>query len=84
LDFLSDLHLFLSNSSIEYSLIDGNSKYTMWNTLNYGPTFVRGADLFICSHSNRIKESYSRFPSSYHHPTGLGRKSLTGEEQFLI
>ncbi|CAF1456439.1 unnamed protein product [Adineta ricciae] len=51
---------------------------------NYGPTFGHGADLFVCSESNLIGESYSKFSSSYRDPTGLGWKSLTGKQQFLI
>ncbi|UJR17917.1 hypothetical protein I4U23_004816 [Adineta vaga] len=70
--------------SIKYPLIDRHSKYSVWNSPTYGPTFGRGADLFICSESNLIGESYSKFPSSYRDTTGLGWKSLSGKQQFLI
>jgi len=88
LDFISDPYAFLfsfsSNSSIKYSLIDRNSKYAIWNAPNYGPTFGRGADLFICSQCDIIEESYSKLPSSYRDPTGLSDKALAGQQQFLV
>jgi hypothetical protein len=88
LDFISDPHAFLfsfsSNSSIKYSLIDRNSKYAIWNASNYGPTFGRGADLFVCSQCDIIEESYSKLPSTYRDPTGLSDKALAGQQQFYI
>ncbi|CAF1096607.1 unnamed protein product [Adineta steineri] len=88
LDFSSDENAFLfsfsSNSSIKYSLIDPHTKYAIWNSSNYGPTFGRGADLFICSQSNIIEESYSKLSSSYRDPTGLKSKALAGQQHFLI
>ena len=83
-DRYSFLFSFSSSSSVRYRSIDRNSRYSVWNAPNYGPTFGRGADLFVCSHSNQIKESYSRLPASYRDPTRLGNKALAGEEQFLI
>ena len=88
MDFQNDSRAFLfsfsSNSANKYPLIDRHTKYAVWNSPNYGPTFGHGADLFVCSESNLIGESYSKFSSSYRDPTGLGWKSLTGKQQFLI
>lgn len=88
MDFLSDPYAFLfsfsTNSSIKYSLIDRTNKYAIWNAPNYGPTFGRGADLFICSQCDIIQESYSKLPSSYRDPTGLSDKALAGQQQFFI
>lgn len=86
--FLGDPYAFLfsfsSKSSVKYSLIDRTSQYAIWNAPNYGPTFGRGADLFVTSQCHVIGESYSRLPSSYRDPTGLAKKALAGEEQFFI
>ncbi len=88
MDFVSNSNAFLfsfsSNSSIKYSLIDRKSKYAIWNAPNYGPTFGRSADLFVCSQCNIIEEFYSKFPSSYRDPTGLPNKTLAGQELFFI
>ncbi len=88
MDFQSDPYAFLfsfkSNSIIKYNLIDRLSKYAIWNAPNYGPTFGRGADLFICSQSHINEESYSKLPSSYRDPTGLSHKALAGQQLFLI
>lgn len=88
LDFSSDPYAFLfsfsSNSSIKYCLIDRYTKYATWNAPHYGPTFGRGADLFICSQCNTIKQSYSKLPSSYRDPTRLGYHALAGRQQFSV
>lgn len=78
------LFSFTSRSSVRYALLDRHSRYAVWNAPNYGPTFGRGADLFVCSQCQMIKESYSRLPSSYRDSTGLACRALTGQEQFFI
>ncbi|CDW85151.1 UNKNOWN [Stylonychia lemnae] len=55
-----------------------------------GPTFGYGRDLYVCSNSNIVADSYSNLGSTYQLPQGLEQDSieaktyLFGEEKFLL
>ncbi len=67
--YKSDEKAFLislvNNKNATFKLpIDPNSPYAIYDSINYGPTFGGGHDIYISSNSNQNKDSYNT-PSSY-------------------